>query len=166
MHSRCRLGAAGLTFGMLASIASAQTYGVTSLGLAESNALGANVSDLNSLGEVAASCGLLVDGDWTIGAVWTHGRWRYLLEPPGSMYVMAYGINDESHVVGIVEYDSDHYHGIIWTGDQMTEIPTLAGTEAIAWRINNNGVAVGGSISPNGFSHGFSWDGEQLLDLH
>jgi uncharacterized membrane protein len=83
-----------------------------------------------------------------------------LTELPGHYYGSARGVNDAGVIVGVS--DNEGQWAMRWenTSTAPTRLATLPGGEndAVAYDVNNDGVAVGHSRGPDGSRHAVVWD--------
>lgn len=120
---------------------------------------------INSAGQVV---GLSSDANGVTHAfLWSNGTMIDLgsLEGSGG-YSCAYGINDNTQVVGVSVFSGAN-RGFLWEGGVMTDLGDLAeGTgNTRAYAINNLGQVVGESWQDSSASHAFVWQNGAMSDL-
>ncbi|MBL8877747.1 MAG: hypothetical protein JNG88_01405, partial [Phycisphaerales bacterium] len=108
--------------------AGGQTYAVSNLGMLDAQrSRGSAAYDMNNLGQLAGSSSIYADGDWTIGAQWSHGRWSFLPEPADSMYIKAWAINDAGQVACSSIISVEESYPVCWSNGVYIELGTLGG---------------------------------------
>jgi probable HAF family extracellular repeat protein len=138
------------------------SYTVKALAI-PANALVGEGSDINDAGVVA--------GWYQINNTWTAVRWtsptqsQSLGNLPGFQSALAKGINNAGTIVGYVGTSSfNSSRGFIWTSTGgMKALQSLGGSGAIAFAINNNGVAVGEASDPNEAIHAVKWSATGVI---
>ncbi|HDZ20942.1 hypothetical protein LCGC14_0276720 [marine sediment metagenome] len=136
------------------------------------------MTDLGTLGGPAYAMainelGQIVGYSWTVSntnhAFLWDGSMMDLgaLDAPAWDYSNAYGINDQSEIVGLAGIDAaGHTHAAIWSGETVTDLGTLGATHSNAYGINNSGDIVGYSwINESGVSHAVIWQSGGVEDL-
>jgi probable HAF family extracellular repeat protein len=148
---------------LFVSLAAAQTYTVTDLGLLS--------GDVSSEGRAISFTGLVVgDAENNLQAFFwspTHG----LLGLPhlkGGQYTIAMGINASGLIVGNSTYNSiENTHAVLWTNGKVQDLSTLSGgTQSWGNAINASGQVVGGSNSSATQPNAFLWSRSKgMIDL-
>src|SRR5580693_6335026 len=148
---------------LLASLAVAQTYTVTDLGVLS--------GDVSTQGRGIGPGGQIVgNAENNLQAFfWSpaHG----LLGLPhvsGGVYSMAMGINASGLIVGDSTYNSiENTHAVLWINGKVQDMGTLTGgTQSWANAINASGQVVGGSNSAKTQPNAFIWSKVKgMLDL-
>ena len=89
------------------------------------------------------------------------------LDPPAWDYSNAYGINDQSQIVGLAGADAaGHTHAMIWSEGTVTDLGTLGTSHSNAYDINNSGDIVGYSlVNESGLAHAVVWQSGGPYDL-
>jgi probable HAF family extracellular repeat protein len=93
------------------------------------------------------------------------GQIRDLGTLPGFISSTAQGINASGQIVGWSGELYGNSHAFLYSGSQLQDLGGLGGTYNHANAINDLGVVVGTSTDSNGFVHGVSDYGGQLLQL-
>lgn len=79
---------------------------------------------------------------------WTNGQPQLLVQPANVSFIANLVINDAGGIGGTVSKNIFEYRPVIWSGDQVLEIPIPTKQGGLA-DINNNGVAVGELFDEN-----------------
>jgi probable HAF family extracellular repeat protein len=150
---------------LLSSLVTAQSYTVTSLGLA---AGGSGALAINNLGEIAGFS--TVSGGTQHAIFWTSADGsRDLGTLPGDNYSYAQGVNDFHEVAGwSLNNITGHQRAFVWKEKLgMLDLGTLGGSYSLAYGINNVHQVVGGAALHGDHSeHAFLWtQGKRMQDL-
>jgi probable HAF family extracellular repeat protein len=139
---------------LLASLAGAQTYTVTDLGVLS--------GDISSEGRALSPGGQVVgDVETNLqGFVWSPSKGMIgLPHLNGGRYSVAMGINATGLIAGYSTYNEiESTHAVLWTQAGVQDLGTLpGGTESWADAINASGQVVGGSDSATTAPNAFLW---------
>ncbi|MGE0479900.1 MAG: hypothetical protein AB7Q17_05445 [Phycisphaerae bacterium] len=149
------------------SIANAdQWWAVTAIDLLPGGTA-ASATDINDRGIVVGGSPVQIDGDWTVGVIWSHGRLRAVPEPAGVRYFQARAISSSGTIAGDASVSIGDNPAYVLLDSGSRRIGTLGGGEANSWAINSHNVVVGSSEIDSTMSapvHAFVWD-DQLRDL-
>jgi probable HAF family extracellular repeat protein len=88
----------------------------------------------------------------------SHPGGRYtVVDPPGSTFSSAAGINDAGQVVGYFTDGSNKYHGFVYRSGTYATLdpPGATGSFTLANGINSSGQVVGEFSDAAGATHGF-----------
>jgi probable HAF family extracellular repeat protein len=147
----------------LASLAAAQSYTITDLGVISGDSL--------SEGRALSANG------WVVGDVETDLQGFFwsptqsivgLPHLRGGRYTVAMGINASGLIVGNSTYNAiENTHAVMWTNGKIQDLGTLSGgTQSWANAINTSGQVVGGSNSSATQPNAFLWTKARgMLDL-
>ena len=126
---------------------------------------------LHALAAILAATSPAIAADWTISDLGT-------LPSPNQRQSAAFGINNDGQVVGYSAYrpqpgEAYHRDPVLFDDGNVVNLGTLGGvTQADygqllprAEDINNNGVIVGDSLTPDGFCHAFSYSNGVMTDI-
>jgi probable HAF family extracellular repeat protein len=98
--------------------------------------------------------------------LWWHGRMTDLgtLDRTGGGWGIAEDVNRSGTVVGQSRL-GEVSHAVRWQGGKVTDLGTLGGSYSSATAINDHGVIVGNSTTPDGVLHAFLWRDGRMTDL-
>jgi probable HAF family extracellular repeat protein len=148
---------------LLASLAVAQSYTVTDLGLLS--------GDVSTQGRAISASGQVVgDAENNLEAFfWSTAQGlRGLPHLNGGVYSVAMGINATGLIAGYSTYNSiESEHAVLWINGKIQDLGTLpGGDESWANAINAAGQVVGGSNSGKTQPNAFLWSkGKGMFDL-
>jgi probable HAF family extracellular repeat protein len=143
-----------LTLLLFASLAAAQTYSVTDLGVLS--------GDTTSEGRALSPAGQVVgDNEYNLqGFIWNSTQGMLgLPRLKDGRYSVAMGINATGLIAGYATYNSiDSPHAVLWTYKGIQDLGTLpGGTQSWAAAINASAQVVGGSNSATTAPNAFLW---------
>jgi probable HAF family extracellular repeat protein len=150
-----------LTSLLFTSLAAAQTYSVTDLGLLS--------GDTTSEGRALSPAGQVVgDNEYNLqGFVWdsTQGMLG-LPRLKGGRYSVAMGINATGLIAGYATYNNiESTHAVLWTYSGIQDLGTLpGGTQSWAAAINVSAQVVGGSNSATTEPNAFLWSKDRGME--
>jgi probable HAF family extracellular repeat protein len=128
-----------------------------------------SASGLNVFGQVAGSSSVAAGAPPR--ATFWNGSAMVNLTPDlsASEGSAAYGINDQSHIVGTISGVGAPVP-FIWRGGVVTRLEDLAGPGAYAWDLNNADQVVGSAYSPDltllgQMQHAVLWQNDAITDL-
>jgi len=137
-------------------------YAFVSLGRLDGGQL-TQVRAINGLGHAA---GLATDGEGRTHAFVHHAEGALrVLDTLGGPTGEAWDLNDDAHVVGVVETEELQRRAVLWDGELLVDLGTLGGPDSIAHGVNAADQVVGYSMTEWNEPHAFSWAGAELLDL-
>jgi len=139
---------------LFASIATAQSYTVTDLGILAGDSYSVG-SAINASGQVVGAAGTTASQ----GFFWSTSQGLLALPPlPGGNFSVAVGINSGSVVTGTSTNSQAKDHAVLWINGKIRDLGTLSGgTVSVANAINNAGQVAGGSNSTGTDTHAFLW---------
>lgn len=170
------MGFAILSMVLTGSLAAAQTYRVTDLGVlpGDTGSLG---DVINSSGQVVGCSDTSIDTFPCLGGspghafLWSKATgMRDLGTLPGGTFSVAFGLNDPGQAVGWSNNGQGAQHAFIWTQSRgMRDLGTLpGGTYSYAFAINSVGLicGFGDSGTSNGVGDVVIWTADkEILDL-
>ncbi len=150
-----------LTSLLLTSLAAAQTYSVTDLGLLS--------GDTTSEGRALSPAGQVVgDNEYNLqGFVWNSTQGMLgLPRLKGGRYSVAMGINATGLIAGYATYNAiESTHAVLWTYTGIQDLGTLpGGTQSWAAAINVSGQVVGGSNSATTEPNALLWSKDRGME--
>jgi probable HAF family extracellular repeat protein len=128
--------------------------------------------DINNSGQVVGFAYTQQQGQ-AYAYLYENGQMKNLGTLGGANSV-AYGINDNGQVVGYsdtTDHPSGDQHAFLWENDQMRDLGTFGvynedgNTHSTAEAINNNGQAVGSSMTSSAEQHAALYENGQIRDL-
>jgi probable HAF family extracellular repeat protein len=168
MNSKNKFAARLFLVVFFCSLAMAQKYKVTDLGVLPGDSGSAGIN-INSSGQVTGCsdtstsqsnlCAFILPSH---AFLWSSGRMRDLGTLSGDDLSIGFGLNDSGAVVGFSENTQTGVgHGFLWTlkSGKMIDLGTLPGGNAYsdADAITSKGVIVGESLVSNGDIHAVLW---------
>jgi probable HAF family extracellular repeat protein len=97
-----------------------------------------------------------------------NGAISYLGALPNDSCSTAYAVNNSGVAVGFSgQYHSDGTYGnaVVWQNGGITKLPTLGGTYAVAYGINDSGQVAGWAQNTAGYWHAVIWQNGGITDL-
>ena len=96
-----------------------------------------------------------------------HHEWGFTPQNWGSIYTVAYGINDVGIVVGQWIDSSNVTHGFSYNldADVFTDIDVPDAVATVAWAVNNAGVITLQAEDPNGNWHAYLFNGSSFTQI-
>jgi probable HAF family extracellular repeat protein len=142
---------------VLCTLAAAQKYSITDLGV-----LGGNISNATSINDSGQVVGLSYINKQTAAFhafLWTSSAGMHDLGTLGGTNSYGEAINDAGEVVGCADLNSSETHAYLWTqATGMQDLGTLGGPQSCAYGLNDNGQVVGYStVTGNDDQHAFIW---------
>ena len=137
-------------------------------GMHDLGTLGGHTSDAAAISDDGTVVGssFLSDDRVEVPFVWTPKQGMRLIELPG-LSGRALDINRNSEIVGYGLTDVGELHGFLMRGETVTDLGTLGGANSKAYAINDEGVAVGYSLTGGDppFFHAVAWRSGEIQDL-
>jgi probable HAF family extracellular repeat protein len=139
---------------LFASIATAQSYTVTDLGIFAGDSYSVG-SAINASGQVVGGSGSTTSH----GFFWSASQGLLALPPlPGGNFSVAVGINSGSVVTGSSTTSHGNDHAVLWINGKIRDLGTLSGgSVSVANAINDAAQVAGGSDSAGTDTHAFVW---------
>jgi probable HAF family extracellular repeat protein len=88
------------------------------------------------------------------------------IDPPGSTYTQAWGINDSGQISGLYNDSASYTHGFLLSGGEFTTLDFPKAVATLATGINNNGDIVGWADMPGSGYQGFLWTKGKYIALN
>ncbi len=146
------------------------TGAVRALPLYPGDSAGAAVA-INDRGQSVGGSGPCQPISFAVGAhalLWKGNNATYLGGFGGTMFNVAFGINNRAQIVGFSDLPGDTTtHAFLWQEGRMTDLGTLPGDfSSFAFSINDKGQVVGQSCDVNFNCRAFIWQYGVMTDLN
>ena len=137
-----------------ASVATAQSYTVTDLGIIAGDSYSVG-SAINASGQVVGGAGSATSR----GFFWSTSQGLLALPPlPGGLFSVAAGINSGSVVTGTSTTSHGNDHAVLWISGKIRDLGALpGGSVSTANAINDAAQVAGGSDSAGTDTHAILW---------